>query len=109
MSDSYLLIASRDPFAYAEVGRFYELSATLHREGHAVTLFLVQNGVLPARRGAHSGSLSRLAREGVQVLADEFSLRERGILSACLADGVAPAPLDFVIDTLAHGAKTLWH
>jgi sulfur relay (sulfurtransferase) complex TusBCD TusD component (DsrE family) len=109
MSDSYLLIVSRDPFASAEVGRFYELGGALRREGHAVTLFLVQNGVLPARRGAHSGSLSRLAQEGVQVLADEFSLRERGIASARLVEGVTPARLDFVIDALAHGVKTLWH
>jgi sulfur relay (sulfurtransferase) complex TusBCD TusD component (DsrE family) len=109
MSDRYLLIVSRDPFTSAEVERFYELGIALHREGHAVTLFLVQNGVLPARPGARSGRLSRLAQEGVQVLADEFSLRERGIPSARLADGVTSAPLDFVIDALAHGAKALWH
>jgi len=109
MSDSYLLIASRDPFSSAEVERFYELGLAIHREGHAVTLFLVQNGVLPARPGPRSSQLSRLAQEGVQVLADEFSLRERGIPSSRLADGVTPAPLDFVIDALVQGAKTLWH
>ena len=109
MNDSYILIASRDPFTSAEVERFYELGAALRRDGHEVTLFLVQNGVLPARPGARSTRLSRLVQEGVRVLADEFSLRERGISNACLADGVTPAPLDFVIGALAHGAKTLWH
>lgn len=108
MSDSYVLIASRDPFTFGEVERFYELGAALQREGHGVTLFLVQNGVLPARLGPHSSRLSQLAQQGVRILADEFSLRERGISTSRLADGVTPAPLDFVIDSLADGAKTLW-
>jgi sulfur relay (sulfurtransferase) complex TusBCD TusD component (DsrE family) len=109
MSNRYVLIASRDPFTSAEVERFYELGLAMHREGHPVTLFLVQNGVLPARSGPHSSRLSRLAQQGVQILADEFSLRERGIQSARLAAGVSPAPLDFVVDALVQGAKTLWH
>ena len=42
------------------------------------------------------------------MLADEFSLRERGI-GGGLTEGVASAPLDTVVDQLADGAKTLWH
>ena len=44
----------------------------------------------------------------VTVLADEFSLRERGIAGG-LTEGVASAPLDTVVDQLADGAKALWH
>jgi len=48
-----------------------------------------------------------LARSGVTVLADDFSLQERGITK--LAEGVAAAPIDVVVDHLAAGDKTLWH
>jgi sulfur relay (sulfurtransferase) complex TusBCD TusD component (DsrE family) len=105
----YLLIESRDPFETADVTYAYELAANLVKAGNTVTLFLVQNGVLPARKSAKSDALSALAKAGVEVLADEFSLRERGIVAERLATGVKPAPLDVVIDQLAEGRKTLWH
>jgi intracellular sulfur oxidation DsrE/DsrF family protein len=73
-----------------------------------VTLFLVQNGVFPARRQA-PGGLEALARARVEVLADDFSLRERGIARDRLAAGVRAAPIETVIDRLAEGRKALWH
>jgi predicted peroxiredoxin len=105
----YLLIESRDPFENNVVARQYDLAANLVKEGNEVTLFLVQNGVLPARPGSCSSLLGSAALAGVQVLADEFSLRERGISADKLADGVTAAPLSIVIDQLADGRKTLWH
>jgi hypothetical protein len=106
--DKYLLIESRDPFEAKDVLFSYDLAASLAAQGE-VTLFLVQNGVLPARRCAESRPLTDLARLGVRVLADEFSLRERGIPLDRIAEGVRPAPLDVVIDQLAEGRKALWH
>jgi sulfur relay (sulfurtransferase) complex TusBCD TusD component (DsrE family) len=103
----YLLIESRDPFESNDVGYYYDLAKGLVKGGNQVTLFLVQNGVLPARPSAHSAALGALARIGVTVLADDFSLRERGI--AQLAEGVAAASIDVVVDGLAAGHKTLWH
>jgi predicted peroxiredoxin len=105
----YLLIESRDPFDSNEVTNYYELAASLAKEGNAVTLMLVQNGVLPARKSAMSEPLSAAAQAGVEVLADEFSLRERGIRGGQLASGVKRAALDIVIDQLAEGRKALWH
>lgn len=105
----YLLIESRDPFDSHDVAHTYELAQGLAREGNEVTLFLVQNGVLPARRSARSQTLETVARAGVQVLADDFSLRERGITTDRLADGVTPSPLDVVVDQLADGRKAIWH
>ena len=105
----YLLIESRDPFEAGDVENYYDLAAGLAKEGNAVTVFLVQNGVLPARPSARSKALSALAAAGVQILADEFSLRERGIPKGRLADGVRVAPLEVVIDRLAEGWKALWH
>lgn len=105
----YLLIASRDPFEWGDVDQYYDLATNLKKSGNDVTVFLVQNGVLPARRGSRSAPLSNMAAAGVEVLADEFSLRERGITASHLVKGVKPAPLDIVIDQLAEGRKALWH
>jgi sulfur relay (sulfurtransferase) complex TusBCD TusD component (DsrE family) len=106
----YLLIESRDPFESNDVTQYYDLAANLAKEGNAVTLFLVQNGVLPARKSPKSEPLcSKLAQAGVEVLADEFSLRERGITASQLAPGVKASPLDIVIDQLEDGRKAIWH
>jgi hypothetical protein len=105
----YLLIESRDLFESADVPHYYDLASSLARKGHAVTLFLVQNGVLSARQGPRADALSAVARAGVEVMADEFSLRERGIGADRLATGVQRAPLDRVVDLLGEGRKALWH
>lgn len=104
----YLLIESRDPFETNDALYYYDLAGALARQGD-VTLFLVQNGVLPARRSRESRRLTELANAGVRVLAESFSLRERGIRADQLAERVQPAPLDVVIDQLAEGARALWH
>jgi sulfur relay (sulfurtransferase) complex TusBCD TusD component (DsrE family) len=105
--NSYLLIESRDPFESNDVRYYYELSRGLVEGGNEVTLFLVQNGVLAARPSAHSAALTALCQGGVKVLADDFSLRERGISK--LAEGVVAASIDVIVDHLAAGYKTLWH
>lgn len=105
----YMLIESRDPFESNDVAFAYDLAAGLAKSGHEVTLLLVQNGVLPARLGAKADGLIAVMKAGVKVLADDFSLAERGIGEARLLEGVAPTPIDVVIDHLAAGHKTLWH
>ena len=105
--NNYLLIESRDPFESNDVLYYYELSKGLVDAGKEVTLFLVQNGVLAARSSAHSAALSSLCQSGVKVLADDFSLCERGISK--LAEGVVAAPIEVIVDHLAAGHKTLWH
>jgi len=107
--DRYLFIESLDPFESNDVGHCYDLAAGLAREGNQVTFFLVQNGVLAARRSARAPGLRALVEQGIEVLADEFSLRERGIPRDRLAPGVRPAPLDVIVDQLAEGRKALWH
>jgi len=105
----YLIIESHDPLETREERCTFGLAADLARAGHAVTLFLVQNGVAPARRGVRCDSLGLAVKSGVQVLADEFSLRERAISSDHLAPGVLKAPIGAVIDQMEEGRKTLWH
>jgi hypothetical protein len=103
----YLLIESRDPFECNDVGYYYQLAQDLAGAGNKVTLLLVQNGVLAARSSAQAPGLAALISAGVQVLADDFSLKERGI--ARLREGVVSAPIEVVIDHLESGRKTLWH
>ena len=105
--DHYLLIESRDPFESNDVAHYYELSKGLVDAGNEVTLLLVQNAVLAARPSVHSGALSALGKSGVKVLADDFSLKERGISK--LAEGIAAASIEIVVDHLEAGHKTLWH
>jgi intracellular sulfur oxidation DsrE/DsrF family protein len=106
---SYLLIESRDPFESSDVAFCQDLARRLAAAGNRVTVFVVQNGVFGARAGARAADYAGLARAGVEVLADDFSLRERGIPADKLQPGVTPSPLDLVIDRLAEGAKAIWH
>ena len=103
----YLLIESRDPFEAKCFSQRCELALALLGESTGVTVFLVENAVLGARAGAKAHGLERLAKAGVQLLADEFALRERGIQE--LAPHVTAAPLDSLVGALASGAKTLWN
>lgn len=105
----YTLIESRDPFDSADVERFHELAASLANEGHTVTYYLVQNGVLLARPNVKSSALAALASNGITVLVDSFSLQERGIAADRLVPGVNAAQLDVVVDHLASGRKVIWH
>ena len=108
----YLLIESRDPYRHADAGPFSGIAADLAKAGNSVTVFLVQNGVLPARKGAGGNPIATLrsAAPQVRVLADDFSLRERAITQDKLADGVSQASIDELVDLLVEpGTKAIWH
>lgn len=105
----YLFIASSHTGERGGVAGYHRLACDLAGRAHPVTVFLVQNAVLPARAGADDGGLTALAGAGVTLLADDFSLRERGIAADLLRADVAPAPLESVIEHLARGSTVLWH
>jgi sulfur relay (sulfurtransferase) complex TusBCD TusD component (DsrE family) len=105
----YTLIASRDPFESKGSADYYQLASDLKREGNDVTVFLVQNAVLGARLGASAGDLGKLTGAGVTVLADRFSLRERGIGTERLTAGVRASDIDVIVDHMAEGRKVVWH
>ncbi len=108
MSD-YLILQTVEPSNSGALGRSLGLAAGLAQRGHRVTVFLAQNAVLSARRAARDVGLTDAIEAGVQLLADDFSLRERGIAVDQIRPGIVPSPLESVIDRLAAGAKTLWH
>lgn len=105
---NYLLIESRSP-AESSGAFCHELARRLASEGHRVTMFLVQNGVLPARKGAQGKEIDASNKAGVCVLVDDFSLRERGIGKDELVAGVTPSPLETVVDCLSQGYRAMWH
>lgn len=108
----YLLIESRDPYEFADTDYFYDVAADLSRGGNEVAFFLIQNGVLVARRGAQRHRLPDLQKDGaaIQLLADEFSLRERGIGASDVAVGVQVSSVDRLVDLLIEdGRKAVWH
>ena len=106
---SYLVVESRDPFESHGFARRCELAAALRADGASVTVFLVENGVIAARASARLREIEQLAKSGVAVLADEFSLRERGIAPGELAVAVKPVALDAVVEQMVAGAKVLWN
>ena len=105
----YLFIESRDPFDSADSQYFAELVEGISNRGNETTLFLVQNGVLPLRRGAKQNeTVSKLVNGKVKVLADGFSLNERGINNPM--DGVETSDMDRLVDLLLEpGVKAIWH
>lgn len=105
----YLLLESRDPFQTSDVEYFAEIAEGVSKRGNETILFLVQNGVLPARRKSkHSKWIKHLIKSGVRVFADEFSLRERAISK--VVKGVEVSNIDQLTDWLLEpGTKAIWH
>jgi sulfur relay (sulfurtransferase) DsrF/TusC family protein len=105
---SYLFIEPRDPFSCTAVAEHVELAAGLRRRGSEVAMYLVQDGVLPCRAGADGEALHEALAAGVELLADDWSLRERGISNADLARGIRPASVDLVVERLAGAWKVVF-
>jgi predicted peroxiredoxin len=104
----YVFIESRDPFESRDTQFMEDTAVAVKERGHEVTVFLVQNGVLAARKTA--ARLGRLAEAGVTVLADDFSLRERGINAGELAPGIRESGIDVLVDAIVQeNTKALWH
>ena len=105
--NKYLLIESRDAFDSTDADTWCEVAVQLKDAGHDVALFLVQNAVLQARAKAAGSRLGRMRAAGIDVYADEFSLRERGIQDA--APHAVRAPIRLVIDRMCAGWSPVWH
>ncbi len=103
----YLFIESRDPFEHNDATQTWELATALAKKGNDVALFLVQNGVLAARKGAKVSTLSKDA--GVTLYVDDISLVERGMNSELVRDDIKVSDMDALVDlTLEEGRKAIW-
>ena len=104
----YLFIQSQDPFASADLREDAALAAQLKRNGHEAAFYLAQNAVLATRSAAQCPGLRDAINTKVEVLADDFALRERGIDAAEMVDGVSAAPISLVVERLVQGWTTVW-
>src|SRR5882762_7957345 len=106
----YLFIESRDPFESRDI-RFIEETATaLRQDGHEVLIFLVQNAVLATRKHGRQNYLCRLVDAGVALMADDFSLGERGIQPDEMHRGIQPSSIVMLVAALIQeNTKAIWH
>lgn len=106
----YIFIESRDPFESRDTRFVEETATTLKQAGHEVTVFLVQNGVLASRRRIDNASLAQMSKEGIDLLADDFSLGERGIASTDLQEGVRASNIESLVAAMSQeDTKVIWH
>ena len=107
--NSYVLIGSEDPFSASPGGGVHGLASSLADNGDDVTVYLVQNGVLACRASSSAaGDIAALA-ERADVLADDFSLRERGIAAGDVVAGVRVTGIDALVDAVTEeDRRVLW-
>lgn len=106
----YLFIESKSPLdggAYA-----FDLGRQLCELQHRVTIYLLQDGVFTARKNfAAAERLRQDARtHGMTLLADDVSMRQRGLVGARIADDVRVSGVDELVDLLMERSdKAIWH
>lgn len=105
----YLLIESRDPFESSDCDTYAELIQGIADRGNETTLFLVQNGVLAAKKGSKcNAKIAELLKKKVQVVADRFSLKERAVHQ--LMEGVETVDLGKIVTGfMEQKTKVIWH
>ena len=106
----YLLIESKNPLDGGDYS--FELGRQLRDSGHEVSLYLVQDGVFAARRRFDAGAklLTSANAQRISVLADDVSLRQRGITRERLAQPVRVSNMDELVDLLMEKSdKAIWH
>ena len=106
----YVFVESRDPFESRDTPFVTETATSLQQSGKEVVVFLVQNGVLGARKDAKISEIPQLAEAGVTLLADQFSLDERGIGAQELSGVVGRSSIEELVDlVLKEKTKAIWH
>ncbi|MCI0416659.1 DsrE family protein [bacterium] len=107
----YLFVETRDPFENRDCDSFYELVQGIAADGNQTQLFLIQNGVMPARKGSRFEEvIDKLNKSQVQIHADGFSLRERGIRGANLLKPVKVSGMEELVQwILEPDTKIVWH
>ena len=106
----YVLVETKGP---ADGGEYaFELGRQLRKAQHDVTIYLLQNGVFTARRTYQAGAalVEEAGRNGVKLLVDAISLRQRGVVADRVAHGVSEAEMKDVVELLIdHSDKAIWH
>lgn len=101
-SHRIVLLTARDPLRSADTTYPARVARELAAEGHEVTLVLLEDAVVLARRD-HSGAedLEAAIAEGVRVLAEDEALSRRAV--GDVGEGLEPTRLAEVVDLLMTG------
>ncbi len=106
----YVLVETKSPL---DGGRWaFELGDQLREQKHDVTIYLLQDAVFSARRSFKAGQtlVEDATRRGVRVLADEVSLRQRGVIGDRVAPDVNVSDMGTLVDLMMERSdKAIWH
>lgn len=105
---SFFFIESRDPFTDQRVLTQFELIAQIANAGHSVTLMFVQNGVTSSLKSAIVKHYNLLNHNNISLLADAFSLQQRGITTDELRTEISVTDMSPPIKALLDGQKVIW-
>lgn len=106
----YVLVETKSPL---EGGRYaFELGRQLRELRHDVTVYLLQDAVFAARKRFEAGEelLAAAKAEDMRLLADEISLRQRGLTKDRLSEAVTVSSMGELVDLLMERSdKAIWH
>jgi sulfur relay (sulfurtransferase) complex TusBCD TusD component (DsrE family) len=105
----YLLVDNRDLHEHARGKYLLNVASGLKNKGHEVTLFLVENGVLAAGSDSAIGkSLTALSKGGIKILAEDASLKRRGIER--VGEGITVSNMDELADLIINQIeRVIWY
>jgi predicted peroxiredoxin len=106
----YVLIETKSAANGGEYA--FEVGGQLRGLNHDVTIYLLQDGVFTARRTFRAGAALRAQAQarGIRLLADEMSLRQRGLQGERIAHEVAVSNMGELVDLMMERAdKAIWH
>jgi predicted peroxiredoxin len=106
----YVLVETKNPL---DGGRWaFDLGQQLRELDHDVTIYLLQDGVFSARRNFKAGEelVQHAVGQGVRILADQVSLRQRGVVAGRVATKVGVSEMGELVDLLMERSdKAIWH
>ena len=106
----YLLVETKNPLEGGEYA--FDLGGQLRALNHDVTVYLLQDAVFAARKGFKEGErlLADARRHQLTLLADEISLRQRGVVRDRVSEQVNVSTMDELVDLLMERSdKAIWH
>ncbi len=106
----YLLVESKGPLDGGEYT--FDVAKQLRQLNHNVTVYLVQDGVFAARKSFEAGQrlVADAKAQNLTLLADEVSLRQRGITKERLSEAVRVSNMGELVDLLMEKSdKAIWH
>jgi sulfur relay protein TusB/DsrH len=106
----YLLIETKGPLNGGEYA--FDLGKQLRDLKHDVTIYLLQDAVFAARKNFKPAAalVAEAKQHGLSLLADEVSLRQRGVVKDRVSEHVRVSNMDGLVDLLMERSdKAIWH